>query len=982
MTESKQQFGNPIAPEFIRGKDGHLTVNPDERIGFTRCFTCNNMCGLRYRVDAKTGRLLKLAGNPYCEVTSGGHPAPLSMPVREVFEKMSGDSGNRFRATICGKGACGVDAAYDPRRVLTVLKRAGKRGEDKWKTIPYEQALEEIVEGGNLFGEGHVDGLRAVRDTKTPVKPGYPEFGPKSNQLLVGFNEEDWVRGALLRRFVVRSYGSVNFMTKHSYCGVANEVGCSLALMPRVNEHMGGLDWDYFEYAMFIGNSPGGSGHSLNKLGRMLADARVRRNVKYVCVDPILRSAVANDTRAKWQPIKPGSDTAFMYGIMQTMLNKGWECKEALGIPNRKRAEALGEPNWCNATHLVDLATGRMADAKDFGLGKAGEHVLVAGGKLANAETAETGDLYAEGEFARADGTKAKLATSLTVLKKQVNRYSMAQLTEICGAEAKDIEEIAYELTHHSRRAAAVMFIGNYGEDAVISSWCVTLINNLIGAQGHKGGATFTRGAFYGYMGAEGLDYNLNTFPGCFEKSAKMNICRDQPYETSTEYKNHVAKGENPYPAKHLYHNMTTFYTAQNAAEQLYAAINGDPYPAKILLTWRNNPVFSASTMTEAFEKELRDPKKLPLFVSIDAFINETNRNADYIIPDLTMYEEYAADRTWGNLDKSVTAGVPVLEPRTVKNAKGRHVCMEEFIIDCAVKMGLPGFGKGAIPCRDGGRADLCCFDDWHARMLSNIAQQCRHLPKVTDEDRAFLGLERAMKRVRPYLTAKQAERVEALLSRGGYYEADEHRYTGEFLTNSQHYFLQIYNPAMHETRDCFTGEQRMGVPELHEQRFFNGDVWSKHWDMKKYPFRFSTYKPTLRSNWSGTFDHCVGISPSNFVHMNVETAAKYGLKDLDRVRVSSPNGVPVEGILKADRGCAKDTVMIAHTFGHWAYGVEDREIDGKKYPGLKRRGGGTPVNRLFPTDPTMPGRWHALYDHYAGTFCRAGVPVRVDKIG
>lgn len=106
------------------------------------------------------------------------------------------------------------------------------------------------------------------------------------------------------------------------------------------------------------------------------------------------------------------------------------------------------------------------------------------------------------------------------------------------------------------------------------------------------------------------------------------------------------------------------------------------------------------------------------------------NCYADYIIPDRVMYEEYACDRTWGNFNVCVVAGVPVVEPRTVVNKKGRHVCMEEFLFDCAAAMKLPGFGKGAIAKKDGGKADLLTYDDWYARYLSNVAEQCANLPK------------------------------------------------------------------------------------------------------------------------------------------------------------------------------------------------------------------------------------------------------------
>lgn len=63
------------------------------------------------------------------------------------------------------------------------MKRVGKRGEGKWQRISFEQLIEEVVEGGNLFGEGHVDGLRAIHAPDTPIDAKHPSFGPKTNQL-------------------------------------------------------------------------------------------------------------------------------------------------------------------------------------------------------------------------------------------------------------------------------------------------------------------------------------------------------------------------------------------------------------------------------------------------------------------------------------------------------------------------------------------------------------------------------------------------------------------------------------------------------------------------------------------------------------------------------------------------------------------------------------------------------------------------------
>lgn len=976
MTKKNQKacFGFAAEPEFIR-KNGKLDLREGIRVGFTRCFTCNNMCGLRYRVDETTDTLTRVAGNPYCEVVTGGTPLDLNTPVPVAFEKLTGEAGLCTRATSCGKGASGINAVTDPRRVLTVLKRAGRRGENKWKTIAYEDALREIVEGGNLFGEGHVDGLRAIRDVKTPVVADSPEFGPKSNQLFATFNEEDTIRGGFYSRFMTKAFGTVNLTTKHAYCGAAVGVGYSLGLAPEVSAGMCDVDWNNFEYAIFIGTAPGASGASINRLGRAVADARVDRKAKYVCVDPILRTVVANNTDAQWLPILPGTDTAFLYGLVRIILEKKWFDEGFLANPNENAAKKAGEINWSNATYLVDPATMSLADAADFGVGEKGEGVVAAKGKLFSAVKAGKAELFVSGDFKRKDGRMVRLVSSLALLRNEAMKYSVADYAKRAGVSTERMTEVARDFTHHGRKVVAVSNTGNNGADAVMSAWLICILNSLVGAHDAKGGALYGNGAFFGFEGT----YDLGTVDGAPNQDGQMNVCRNAPYEDSTEYKTRSANGGNPYPAKHLFHPMFPGYTAGNAAEMLIAHANGDPYRAKAFINWRSNVLFSASSIDHRLEAVLADPKSLPLFVGIDAFVNETNKFADYIIPDRVMFEEYACDRTWGNFNQCVVAGVPVVEMRTVKNKKGKHVSMEEFLLDCADMMKLPGFGKGAIPVKNGKAVDLLSYDDWAVRYMSNVAEQCAHLPMVTAEDRKFAALDRADAMIGTRITAKQKDAVDALLSRGGYYEADD-RYSGAFMKNGGGKFLQFFNPAVAAIRHCYSGKAYPGVPILDEPRFFNGDAWSKHWKKKDYPLLFSSYKPILRSNYSAAFDRCVEVSPENFVYMNETTAKEQGLADGDAVRIESPNGIPVEGKLKIDAGVIPGAVCIAHAYGHTAYGAEDRIVDGKLIPGIKARGRGVAVNQMIPHDPTRPGKFAMLNDYWVAGNCRTGIPVKVVK--
>ncbi|MBW2245077.1 MAG: molybdopterin-dependent oxidoreductase, partial [Deltaproteobacteria bacterium] len=51
-----------------------------------------------------------------------------------------------FNPRGCQKGACYTEVMYGPTRLTVPLKRAGERGEGKWKQIGWDQALSEIAE--------------------------------------------------------------------------------------------------------------------------------------------------------------------------------------------------------------------------------------------------------------------------------------------------------------------------------------------------------------------------------------------------------------------------------------------------------------------------------------------------------------------------------------------------------------------------------------------------------------------------------------------------------------------------------------------------------------------------------------------------------------------------------------------------------------------------------------------------------------------
>jgi len=162
-----------------RAEAGQLTPEEEyelvraENTLYTVCLQCNTGCGIKVKFFRKNGSAvaLKIDGSPYNPFVSVPH-APYGTSPSEL---------NKVDMAICPKGQAGLQSVYDPYRITKVIKRAGKRGEGKWMTVPFDRAVDEIVGGGKLFrhvpGEENreVTGLKeihALRDPKIAKEMG------------------------------------------------------------------------------------------------------------------------------------------------------------------------------------------------------------------------------------------------------------------------------------------------------------------------------------------------------------------------------------------------------------------------------------------------------------------------------------------------------------------------------------------------------------------------------------------------------------------------------------------------------------------------------------------------------------------------------------------------------------------------------------------------------------------------------------------
>ncbi len=327
-------------------------------------------------------------------------------------------------AHICPKGQAGIQIQYDPYRITKVIKRAGPRGSMKWKTIPFEQAIKEIVEGGKIFadiGENqHVDGLRKIRALTDPelakkmaeesgkitkekdhekkkelvkkfketwkdqlhvlIDPNHPDLGPKNNQFLYFWGRQKAGRGDFAARFR-DNYGTVNGHGHTTVCqGSLYFAGYAMSHQWYFEEKDKKEKWGkgtkfywqadagHSNFIIFIGSSPYEGNYPplrCAKIAQGLAEGRL----KFAVIDPRLSKTAGKAW--KWLPAKPGEETAIAMGMQRWIIENKQYDEKYLKNANKKADDDDGETTWSNASWLVKIEDGRpghFLTAKDLGL--------------------------------------------------------------------------------------------------------------------------------------------------------------------------------------------------------------------------------------------------------------------------------------------------------------------------------------------------------------------------------------------------------------------------------------------------------------------------------------------------------------------------------------------------------------------------------------------------------------------------------------
>lgn len=496
----------PVKESSLRLEQGKA---PEEQESVRRiktaCRACISNCSVIATV--KNGRVVHLEGNPE-DPMSKGH--------------------------MCAKGLSGIQSLYNPNRNKYPMIRVGERGENKWKRISWDEALDIIA--------------HKLIEAKR-------EYGAESVFCSTGGggNPEFWS----IARFC-NVFGTPNWF----------EPGCAQCYLPRMeiyNLMYGGNDPSiadsnaheiYFEDSKMKCLCLWGAGPSYSSpaMGGAAVNAMRARGVKTVVIDPRMTPDAAKAT--VWLPIRPGSDVALAlawirYIIANELYNREFVLK------------------WTNLPYLVNTETKLLWRAEKSSDGIHPDTFMVWDNNTGSARPLvfpwnDSYDVELDGEF-EIDGVVYK--TGFRLLKERVEEWTLEKAAEICWLDRDKIEEAIRVYVENSPAGICIGVATDQSPNSAQAPQATCIIDGLMGNV-EQPGSLLQR---FGNSGAFSVGYLVPPSP------SKLS-----PEQFAKRLGNVEHKGLNMWMAAH-------------APTILQAMETGKPYPLKVWLERSGNKLVNVA---------------------------------------------------------------------------------------------------------------------------------------------------------------------------------------------------------------------------------------------------------------------------------------------------------------------------------------------------------------------------------------------------
>ena len=227
------------------------------------CRGCHGVC--QVLVHLREGRVVKVTGDP---------DSPTS------------------RGYLCPKGSAAPELLYHPDRLTHPLRRAGKRGENKWEKVSWEDALSEMTDGlSQIKRESGAEFVAIGQGTGRP--------------------HTEWTA-----RFA-NAYGTPNFIGPAHICYLPRVIasGLTLGRLPVCDIY--GFGGEKPACILIWGCNLTHSGAADGMCGGMLERA-LKEAKKVIVVDP--RRIGPAETADHWLQLRPGTDGALALAMINTIV--------------------------------------------------------------------------------------------------------------------------------------------------------------------------------------------------------------------------------------------------------------------------------------------------------------------------------------------------------------------------------------------------------------------------------------------------------------------------------------------------------------------------------------------------------------------------------------------------------------------------------------------------------------------------------------
>ena len=358
----------------------------EEKVVHTVCRACIAMCGVLAHV--KNGRVVKIEGDPIHPMSCG---------------------------RMCAKGLAAIQALYNPNRNKYPMIRAGERGENKWRRVSWDEAIDYIAK--NLMEVREKYGVEGL--VCTTGGGGNPEFG-SARRFASVFGTPNWWEPGAQQCWMPRTstYRLMYGLTEQSPLQTTS-IADTDALEIYFHE-----DTPMKSLVMW-GTCASNDNPSFG--GRAVIALRAK-GVKTVVVDPRLTNDAAKAD--VWLPIRPGSDVALMLAWIRYIIeHKLYDEEICL--------------KWSNLPFLVNTKTKMCLRESDVTPGGSPDTYMVWDKKTNSAQPLPYpwNDALEPELFGTYTVNGMECKTGFQMYKERCEEWTLEKAAEVCWLDAGKIEK-------------------------------------------------------------------------------------------------------------------------------------------------------------------------------------------------------------------------------------------------------------------------------------------------------------------------------------------------------------------------------------------------------------------------------------------------------------------------------------------------------------------------------------------------------------